>query len=145
MLYHQKSTPKCLEKEETLKIIEEKDLAPEILEEKKSVPEILEEKEKTQPIKKGRLQTTSSDYKCEFCNKYYSSKAKMLYHQKSTLKCLEKQNKLASIIFTCKKCNKNFTSKHRLDYHYENSCKVLQKSLEIQMKEVLKILDQKKN
>ena len=116
------STLEILEKDLAQKIIEEKESTLEIIEENDSVPEILEE-EKNQPIKKGRLQTLNSDYKCEFCNKYYSSKNNLLNHQKTTLKCLEKQNKVASIIFACKFCNKTFTINQSLEYHLENTCK----------------------
>jgi len=56
---------------------------------------------------------SSTELTCQFCRKDYSSKNNLLFHQKTTKKCLKIQQGLVinPIIFLCEKCNKSFTLK----------------------------------
>ncbi len=64
-------------------------------------------------------------YECEFCNKNFSSKSSLNYHQKTVKYCLEIQkNKTltepkdnSEDFFKCEFCNKNFTIKKSLIRH----------------------------
>jgi len=59
---------------------------------------------------------------CNFCNKEFSSKSSLSYHQRTTKYCLEKQGKTIEN-FKCGYCNKDFTTNQNLHEHY-NACKL---------------------
>ena len=90
---------------------------------------------------------SSTDLTCQFCRKDYSSKSKLLYHQKTTKKCLKIQEDQGIItnrlIFTCENCNKTYTIKQSLEYHLENTCKTIKNNENKEIKEKLKELENK--
>jgi len=73
---------------------------------------------------------------CEFCQKNFSNKQNLLYHQKNTKYCLDIQGK-SNEDFTCEYCKKVFTCKQRLTIHIEETCKLKNKqSFEEEMKKL---------
>ena len=57
-----------------------------------------------------------SKYKCEFCNKEFSTKTNLNYHKSNTKYCLEKQGKTPG--FQCESCKKIVVSDNMLQKHY---------------------------
>ena len=57
-----------------------------------------------------------SKYKCEFCNKEFTTKTNLNYHKSNTKYCLEKQGKKPS--FQCESCKKIVVSDNMLQKHY---------------------------
>ena len=64
-------------------------------------------------------------YKCEYCNKEYSSKSTLENHHKIAKFCLRLRNKniVEEDLFNCEYCKDIFTRKFNLDRHYE-SCRI---------------------
>ena len=64
---------------------------------------------------------------CEFCNKIFSSKSSLNFHQKTTKYCLKLQGKNGHTNnFVCEYCYKKFTTKQQLCIH-NNLCKTKNK------------------
>lgn len=61
-------------------------------------------------------------YKCEYCNKEFSSISNLNNHKKFAKYCLQLQNKEIIDSFYCDNCDKEYTTKHALQRHKE-SCK----------------------
>jgi len=57
-----------------------------------------------------------SKYKCEFCNKEFSTKTNLTYHKTHTRYCLEKRGSQPE--FTCEECKKTFVSDNMLQKHH---------------------------
>jgi hypothetical protein len=57
-----------------------------------------------------------SKYKCEFCNKEFSTKTNLTYHKAHTRYCLEKRGSQPE--FTCEECKKTFVSDNMLQKHH---------------------------
>ena len=57
-----------------------------------------------------------SKYKCEFCNKEFSTKTNLTYHKAHTRYCLEKRGSQPE--FTCEECKKTFVSDSMLQKHH---------------------------
>jgi hypothetical protein len=62
----------------------------------------------------------SKEIKCQFCDKFFTTKSNLTYHQKNTISCLEKQGKKKKHV--CNFCNKELTTNERLISHL-NVCK----------------------
>jgi hypothetical protein len=63
---------------------------------------------------------------CEFCEKEFSTKSSLVYHQKTAKYCLEKQGKINEK-YKCCHCEKCFTTYQRVIEHQNNSCKLKEK------------------
>ena len=48
---------------------------------------------------------------CEFCKKSLSNKSNLIYHQKTSKKCLNIQDEIEIKLSTCEFCNKCFSTK----------------------------------
>jgi hypothetical protein len=64
---------------------------------------------------------------CEFCEKEFSTKSSLVYHQKTAKYCLEKQGKINEK-YKCCHCEKCFTTYQRVIDHQNNSCKLKEKT-----------------
>ena len=64
---------------------------------------------------------------CEFCEKEFSTKSSLTYHQKTAKYCLEKQGK-SNEKYKCCHCEKFFTTHQRAIDHQNKSCKLKDKS-----------------
>ena len=64
---------------------------------------------------------------CEFCQKEFSIKSSLIYHQKTAKYCLEKQGK-STDQYKCSDCQKSFSTQYRLNDHQNISCKLKDKS-----------------
>ena len=67
------------------------------------------------------MSESSKEIKCEFCNKNFTNKSNLIYHQKNTRSCLEKQGK-KSLIYVCNFCERKLSTNERLVSHL-NICK----------------------
>ena len=68
-------------------------------------------------------------YKCDYCEKEYSSKGTLETHQKTAKFCLRLRNNKEEIkILKCNYCEDNFTLKCNLERHYE-TCKSRQRKI----------------
>jgi len=63
---------------------------------------------------------------CEHCEKEFSTKSSLSYHQKTAKYCLEKQGK-SNEQYKCSHCEKCFTTLQRLNEHQKQSCKLKDK------------------
>ena len=91
---------------------------------------------------------------CNFCNKIFSSKSSLNFHQKTTKYCLKLQGKNEyTNNFICEYCDKKFTTKQQVCIHI-NLCKTKNKDekekefeekLKIKEKEFEKKLKEKEN
>jgi hypothetical protein len=66
---------------------------------------------------------------CEHCDKEFSSKSSLNYHQKTAKYCLEKQGK-KNENFKCYYCDKMFTTRQKLTDHQSQTCKTIKKNKE---------------
>jgi hypothetical protein len=57
--------------------------------------------------------------KCKFCDKSFSTKTNLTYHQKTAKYCLKKQN-VSSDKFQCEECLKYFSNKSNFERHKES-------------------------
>ena len=88
-------------------------------------------------------------YKCEYCQKTYSTKHNLLRHQKTTKSCLMIRNETPSDNYPCEFCRATFSHKSTLCRHY-SSCPSKKKIDNHQKQEKIKMmyeekLDKKKN
>ena len=76
-----------------------------------------------------------NEIKCEFCDKIFTTKSNLIYHQKNTRSCLEKQGKKKKYI--CNFCERQLSTNDRLLSHL-NKCKekIKIKELELKIKEL---------
>ena len=61
--------------------------------------------------------------KCEYCEKLFSTKSNLSYHQKTAKYCLDKQKKTISNKYKCNGCDKLFTTKLIYERH-NNICNI---------------------
>ena len=64
------------------------------------------------------------DLKCEFCNKFFSTKSNLSNHQKTTKYCLILQGKENIKKYKCDLCEKEFTVNQTLQEHHINCLKI---------------------
>jgi hypothetical protein len=78
-------------------------------------------------------------FKCEYCEKEYSTKSNLNHHKKTSKKCLSLRDTVENINFLkCKKCDFQTTLKNTLDRHKCKSSEVhKRKILELENKNVL--------
>jgi hypothetical protein len=70
-------------------------------------------------------------HKCEFCDKEFTQKSNLNYHQKKAKYCLEKRGLRPELVF-CVECNFGFVTKRQLDKHLpECTLKLIRKEREI--------------
>ena len=68
------------------------------------------------------------EYKCEFCEKVFSTKSNLNCHKKNTKKCLVKRQdcQIKNLEnYICSYCEKSYTSKNNLNTHLEKCVKYL--------------------
>ena len=84
-------------------------------------------------------------FKCEYCEKEYSTKSNLNHHKKTAKKCLSLRDTIENINFlTCKKCNFQTTLKSSMDRHKCKSSEVQKRRiLEIKNKNVLESYERK--
>ena len=88
---------------------------------------------------------------CQYCERSFSTKGSLTYHQKTAKYCLKIQGKLCvktikkikNIHFKCITCDKEFNKKYNLDRHYK-VCSKFQNKLEDKDKEYNKQLEEYK-
>lgn len=67
--------------------------------------------------------TSNNDLICQFCNTNFKRKYNLIFHQKNTKSCLEKQGKINET-YKCEYCDKILSNQNRLNTHIE-VCKVV--------------------
>ena len=58
------------------------------------------------------------NYNCEFCQKFFSSKSNLIFHQKNARYCMEIREETSTEKYVCKFCQKNFANKYSLLKHH---------------------------
>ena len=81
-------------------------------------------------------------FKCNFCEKEFTSKSNLTNHQKTAKYCLEKQGKEADLV--CSYCKKICSSNRRLNEHLE-SCKTYIEHIKAEHKEYKELIREKDN
>ena len=64
---------------------------------------------------------------CNICNKFFTTKSSLLYHQRTTKYCLTKQG-IYNENFKCQYCDKILSTRDRLNTH-SNTCKIKYKNI----------------
>ena len=77
---------------------------------------------------------------CTYCNKGFTTKSYLNYHQKHTKYCLEIQGKYQNNIFRCNYCNKILSSEKRLQTHYDVCIDYIINKTEMKYKEKIQDL-----
>jgi len=81
-------------------------------------------------------------YNCEFCDGEFTTKSNMVYHQKNTKYCLEKQGIKGGKKFECEYCESILSSEKRLKTHYLICDKYTIDKIEKKYKEEIDVLNQ---
>jgi len=76
---------------------------------------------------------------CDVCDKKFSTKSSLVYHQNNAKYCLLKQGK-TNEGYKCSHCEKCFTTRQRVEDHQQKSCKLKNQLENSRLKEELDIL-----